>query len=156
MAPQGLVRPLEPGFLVEMGLDRSIQGVIFHPRIPTCKLPHRLGRLTADPGEGQTQQRIPVMVQRSIINGIRRCHPGALQLGLGQKALRRQLLQIQKQGVSRKGGLTGIGGVPRPGGAHGQNLPPALAGSSQEIRKGTGLAAQRPDAVRGRQGEDRQ
>ena len=156
MTPQSLIRPLEPGLLVEMGLDCSIQSVIFHPWIPVCKLPHRLGRLTADPGERQTQQRIPVTVQCGIVDGVRRRHPGALQLGLGQKALRRQLLRIQKQGVSRKGGLTGIGGVPRPGGAHGQNLPPALADGSQEIRKSTGLTAQRPDAVGRRQGEDRQ
>ena len=63
--------------------------------------------------------------------------------------------KVDEQRVARKGGDAGVGGVPRAGGAHRQNLPPGLPGGLQEVRKRPGLAAQRTDAVGSRQGKNR-
>ena len=155
MAPQGLVRPEIPGGVLEMGLGRLIQSVFFHPGIPVRKVPGRLGPLPAEAGKCLAQQAVSALVHSSVLHRLSLRRPGRLQLRLGQQSLRRQGLQVDEQRVARKGGDAGVGGVPRAGGAHRQNLPPGLPGGLQEVRKRPGLAAQRTDAVGSRQGKNR-
>ena len=138
-----------------MGLGRLIQSVFFHPGIPVCKVPGRLGPLPAEAGKCLAQQAVPALIHGGVRHRLSLRHPGSLQLRLGQQSLLRQGLQIDEQRVAREGGNAGVGGVPGTGGTHRQNLPPGLPGGLQEVRKRPGLAAQRADAVGSRQGKNR-
>ena len=152
VAAQGLVGPLVPGLLAEMDLGSLVQGELPDPGVPVRKLPHHLGLVAAEAGEGGAQHPLPALIQGAVVHGTLR-YPEPVQVLPGQQSLRRQGLRVQQQRVAGEGGHTGVGGVPSPGGAHRQNLPPALAGGLQKVCECPGLLAQGADAVGPRQGE---
>ncbi len=156
VAAEALVRPVKPGQAAEMPLHRPVQRVLPHPGILLREGPGGLRRLAADPGKGLAQQGLPALFQSAVVDFIPRRDPGGGELLLRQEAVLRQKVQVDEQRISGEGGFAGVGGVPAPGGTHGQNLPPGLPGVLKKVGKGPGLRPQGTDAIFRRQGKNRQ
>ena len=143
VVPEGLVRPVVPGGLAEVGLQGPVQGVLPQPGVGGGEVPHRLGLCPGPAG------RRPAAAGAPGFHTGRRSrwapslwHPGGGQLRLRQQPPVPQVLQVDEQGIPGEGGRAGVGGVPRPGGPHRQHLPPPLAGVAEKVRKRPGLPAQ--------------
>ena len=147
VAAQGFVRPVVPGLSVKMGLGGPVQCVFSRPGITLCKRPNLFVLLALCPSESLAQQGLPGLVECVVFDLVPGRDFGGGQIAPVQQAVRRQQVQIDEQRVAGEGGHAGVGGVPLPRGAHGQNLPPGLSGGVEEIGKGPGLLAQGADAV---------
>ncbi len=106
--------------------------------------------------EGLFQQVHPGLVEKGVVHPVGGVPAGGVQLLLGEQALRRQLVQVDEEGISRKGGGGHVGGVAVPRGDQGQDLPVGLTGLGQKIYKAAGGRSQRADAIGPRQGGDGQ
>ena len=152
-AAQG-VRPVGKTGLSLLGLYRHEQGVVLQPEA-LCRTEIFISRGGGcqQPVSGLFQQHRALVVQRTVVNGAYRLRGGDL-FG-GQIAICRQQTEINKVGVSGKGGKALVGAVAIAGRADGQDLPIGLFCLGQKINECGRFTAQRTDAKRPRQTEHR-
>ena len=106
--------------------------------------------------KGLAQQGNAGGVEVFVVHPVRVFTSGRFQLLGGKQALGGQLVQVDEQGVARKGGGGHVGGISVAQGDQRQDLPIALARLGQKVHKAAGGRPQRADAVRARQGGDGQ
>ena len=155
-AEADVLRPLQPGGAAVLLLQGHKQGIVIKPRPVGPAEPGKSGRAPGQqPVTGQAQHRQPQAVQGLIVHPLRVVPPGegGILLPL-QQPLFFQLVQIDEIGVARPGGEGLIGGVPIPRGADGQDLPIALPGLGQKVRKFPGLPPQGAHPIGGWKGKN--
>ena len=150
----GLVRPLGPAHHAEAGLHRHVEGVVLQPGgVFPPEGGHFLPQRLPPPLKGQPQHLEAVFIDLRVV------HPGGVvapvpvfDLGGTQELLLYQQVQVDEIGVAGEAGEGGIGAVPVAGGAQGQQLPIALAGSLEKVHKTIGALPHGADAVGGGEG----
>ena len=139
--------PLGPGAALVLVLQSHVEGVILHPL--RVFLAERLqGLFVLKVFKSLAQQLFPAGAHHIIVHMrgvLPPLHP--LAGALFQKTCLRKLVQVDIQGLSRKGRIALIGAVPKAGGPQGQHLPIPLFGLHQEIHPLTGGLAEIADAV---------
>ena len=152
-AAQG-VRPVSKASLPLFRFHSHKQGVVLQPEaLRRAEGFVSRGGGSQQPVSGLFQQYRALVVQRTVVNGAHRLRGGDL-LG-GQIAICRQQTEINKVGVSGKGGKALVGAVAIAGRADGQDLPISLLCLGQKINECGRFTAQRTDTKRPRQAEHR-
>ena len=130
-------RPFVPGFALKPILQSHKQGIVFHPKSIILKEQlHIRRRICFTSFICFPQQNKPCIKYFVIIHITGMAAPNrCLTLFFGQVPILYQFFQINKIGISRKGGKRLIGRVSISGRAKGQNLPIALTGFFQKIHK---------------------
>ena len=153
---QSLVGPVGPGLHAEMTLAGHVQGIVLQPA--AVLLPeggHSLGVTLPAPLFGDGQHLEAAFVDLAVVHIPRLGAPlAAGDLALLQQTVGHQHVQVDKVGVSGKGGKALIRGIAVAGGAKGQHLPIVLARGVEEVGEIIGGLAQCADAIGGRQGGD--
>ena len=152
-AAQG-VRPVGKACLPLLCLYGHEQGVVLQPEALCCAEGFvSRGGGSQQPVGGLFQQHRALVVQRTVVNGAHRLRGG--DLFSSQITICRQQTEINKVGVSGKGGKALVGAVAIAGRADGQDLPISLLCLGQKINECGRFTAQRTDAKRPRQTEHR-
>ena len=156
------LRPLLPVLHAVFLLDGHVQAVIRQPCVrqkaepipvvPVGGVVPRHGTLFQKVLIGHAQHRKALVVDGAVVHLVGVAAPVQCGvIGLFQKPVRRQQIQIDEIGVARKGGTALVGTVGVAGGGHRQNLPDALPRRRQKVHKLSGGRAERADAVAARQ-----
>ena len=151
--PDG-VGPLGPGCPIIGIFEGHKLGVGLQPLLlGAAEVGQLLGPLDAQTRYRPAEDGEPLAVNETVVHLGGTLPPGeGLKLLGQQQPLLGQIVQVNEVGVAGKGGEGLIGGIPKPGGADGENLPVGLAGLHQEGDKIPGALTQRTHAIGGGQG----
>ena len=135
-------------------LQRHKERVVLQPVLfRRTKAEKVLPPLLQKPAARFAQHRIARLIQQAVVHPGRVVSPGKpLIFRPLQQALPRQHVQVDKIGVSGKGGKGLIGRVPKAGWTDGQQLPAALSSLCQKVHEGPRLHPHGTDPIRGGQG----
>ncbi len=149
--------PGEPGGSAVPIFQGHEQGIVLQPVLlflaESGEIRPALGQ---QPVTGLVEHGVARLIHQPVVHIFRIVPPvEGRKLGPLQQPLTGQGVQVDKIGVAGEGREGLVGGIAVAGGAHGKDLPAALAAGGQKVGKLPGLRPQGPNPVGGGQGGDR-